>query len=70
LYFLTSTDKIRAFLETNASKAVENGDDPEKPKHIFNKIGHALHVLNPLFKKHTFSDQVKVKKKWKFNGID
>jgi phytanoyl-CoA hydroxylase len=59
-YFLTSTDKIRAFLESDASKAIENGDNPDKPKLIFNKIGHALHVLNPVFKKHTFSENVKV----------
>lgn len=58
-YFLTSTDKIRAFLESDASKAIENGDNPDKPKLIFNKIGHALHVLNPVFKKHTFSENVK-----------
>lgn len=36
----------------------ENGD--YKRRNIFNKIGHALHALNPVFKKVTFSDNVKV----------
>jgi phytanoyl-CoA hydroxylase len=50
-YFLTSADKIRAFLEDGS-----NGDDP---KLRFNKIGHALHALNPIFKEFTFSQKVK-----------
>ena len=51
MYFLTSTDKIRPFLEHKASE--KNG------KKIFNKIGHALHALNPVFKEITFDDKVK-----------
>lgn len=50
-YFLTSADKVRAFLEDGS-----NGDDP---KLKFNKIGHALHAFNPVFKEVTFSQKVK-----------
>lgn len=56
MYFLTSTDKIRPFLEERAKEVLdENG----KSKKIFNKIGHALHALNPVFKNVTFDDKVK-----------
>ena len=56
-YFLTSGDKIRFFFEENAF----TGDGTlkyEKEKSI-NKIGHALHDLDPVFKK--FSRTAKVK---------
>ena len=63
MYFLTSTDKIRPFLEKKANEILEkakdapNGDQAKKK--IFNKIGHALHALNPEFKSVTFGDNVK-----------
>ncbi len=41
------------------TKAKEVLDKDDKSKKIFNKIGHALHALNPTFKKHTFNDQTK-----------
>ena len=50
-YFLTSGDKIRYFYETGAVD--EDGRllaGADKFKSI-NKIGHALHVLEPTFKK-------------------
>ena len=56
-YFLTSGDKIRFFFEENAF----NNDGTlkyEKEKSI-NKIGHALHDLDPVF--HRFSRDPKVK---------
>jgi phytanoyl-CoA hydroxylase len=59
MYFLTSTDKIRPFLEKDANKVIEN-NAPLKNKKIFNKIGHALHALNPVFKEVTFKNEVKV----------
>lgn len=71
-YFLTSTDKIRPFLEeqaieylTNAKEFNSNeltdstGKKKILKKNIFNKIGHALHALNPSFKEVTFDDNVK-----------
>jgi phytanoyl-CoA hydroxylase len=56
MYFLTSTDKIRPFLEKKASDLVKTG---EKSKQVFNKIGHALHALNPVFREVTFDTKVK-----------
>ncbi len=56
-YFLTSGDKIRFFFEENAF----NSDGTlkyEKEKSI-NKIGHALHDLDPVFER--FSRSAKIK---------
>lgn len=56
-YFMTSGDKIRFFFEENAF----NSDGTlkyEKEKSI-NKIGHALHELDPLFERFSRSDKVK-----------
>jgi phytanoyl-CoA hydroxylase len=56
-YFLTSGDKIRFFFEENAF----NPDGTlkyEKQKSI-NKIGHALHDLDPVFDRFSRSDKVK-----------
>jgi phytanoyl-CoA hydroxylase len=41
------------------SKAKEIVKDGEKSKQIFNKIGHALHALNPVFKEISFDANVK-----------
>ena len=57
MYFLTSTDKIRPFLEQRAKEVLDK--DGEKSRKIFNKIGHALHALNPVFKEVTFDEKVK-----------
>lgn len=54
-YFLTSGDKIRAFLEENYQSLQAEGS-----KKIFNKIGHALHAFNPVFKEITFDKKVQV----------
>ncbi len=68
MYFLTSTDKIRPFLEKDAKLILENEkkkqtteteDQILAKKNIFNKIGHALHALNPEFKNVTFGENVK-----------
>jgi phytanoyl-CoA hydroxylase len=56
-YFLTSGDKIRFFFEGNAF----NSDGTlkyEKEKSI-NKIGHALHDLDPVFDRFSRSERVK-----------
>jgi phytanoyl-CoA hydroxylase len=64
MYFLTSTDKIRPFLEARAKEVIENSKnlkgDISQNKNIFNKIGHALHALNPVFKEVTFTSEIKV----------
>ena len=50
-YFLTSGDKIRYFYETAAvDKEGRLLDGVDKFKSV-NKIGHALHVLEPTFNK-------------------
>jgi phytanoyl-CoA hydroxylase len=46
-YFLTSGDKIRFFFEENAFKA--DGSLKYAKENSINKIGHALHDLDPLF---------------------
>jgi phytanoyl-CoA hydroxylase len=56
-YFLTSGDKIRFFFEENAFNA-DGTLKYEKEKSI-NKIGHALHDLDPIFERFSRSEKVK-----------
>jgi len=56
-YFLTSGDKIRFFFEENAFNA-DGTLKYEKEKSI-NKIGHALHDLDPIFERFSRSEQIK-----------
>ena len=56
-YFLTSGDKIRFFFEENAFNA-DGTLRYEKEKSI-NKIGHALHDLDPLFNRFSRSKKVR-----------
>jgi phytanoyl-CoA hydroxylase len=46
-YFLESGDKIRFFFEEEAFDA--EGDLRQSKEHSINKIGHALHDLDPVF---------------------
>ena len=55
-YFLTSGDKIRFFFEENAFNA-DGTLKYEKEKSI-NKIGHALHDLDPLFERFSRSQKI------------
>ena len=56
-YFLTSGDKIRYFFEEGAVN--KDGKLTIEPKLALNKVGHALHELDPDFKEVTFSPAVK-----------
>ncbi|VVD05972.1 unnamed protein product [Leptidea sinapis] len=56
-YFLESNDKIRVFFEADAVD--ENGDLKVDPSVSLNKVGHALHLLDPIFRCYTYSDRVK-----------
>lgn len=56
-YFLTSGDKVRFFFEENAFNA-DGTLKYEKEKSI-NKIGHALHDLDPTFERFSRSENVK-----------
>lgn len=52
-YFLTSGDKVRCFFEEDAF--AENGELNQPKALSINKIGHALHALEPSF--HAFCQQ-------------
>jgi phytanoyl-CoA hydroxylase len=56
-YFLTSGDKIRFFFEENAFNP--DGTLQYKKEKSINKIGHALHDLDPVFRKFSRSEKVK-----------
>lgn len=56
-YFLTSGDKVRFFFEEGAVD--QDGKLTLDPKLALNKMGHALHVLDPCAKEITFSNKVK-----------
>lgn len=56
-YFLESGDKIRYFFESGALGT--DGKLLVEPHLALNKVGHALHVLNPVFRKYTFDERVK-----------
>uniref|UniRef100_A0A6I8P3F6 Phytanoyl-CoA dioxygenase domain-containing protein 1 n=1 Tax=Ornithorhynchus anatinus TaxID=9258 RepID=A0A6I8P3F6_ORNAN len=55
-YFLTSGDKIRFFFEKDVFDKEGNFKVPQDKS--INKIGHALHAYDPIFKKITHSPQV------------
>ena len=56
-YFLSSGDKIRFFFEENAFNA--DGTLKYKKEKSINKIGHALHDLDPVFQKFSRSQKIK-----------
>ena len=55
-YFITSGDKIRFFFEEGAVS--KDGKLTLEPKAALNKIGHALHILDPDFKRVTFDKRI------------
>uniref|UniRef100_A0A7E4W3Z1 Phytanoyl-CoA dioxygenase n=1 Tax=Panagrellus redivivus TaxID=6233 RepID=A0A7E4W3Z1_PANRE len=56
-YFLESADKIRFFYEEDAFDA--EGNLKVDKFRALNKVGHALHWLNPVFKQYSFSENIK-----------
>jgi len=56
-YFLESGDKIRFFFEENAFHS--EGTLRQSKEHSINKIGHALHDLDPVFDKFSRTPQIK-----------
>jgi len=55
-YFLDSGDKIRFFFEVDA---FDEAGELQLDKHkSLNKIGHALHWINPIFRKVSFSQKI------------
>ncbi|XP_073950994.1 phytanoyl-CoA dioxygenase domain containing 1 [Choristoneura fumiferana] len=56
-YFLNSNDKISYFYEKDAIGA--DGNLKVDPSISLNKVGHALHLLQPIFRCYTYSDRVK-----------
>ena len=56
-YFLESGDKIRFFFEENAFNA--DGSLRQEKETSINKIGHALHDLDPVFDEFSRRDEIK-----------
>ena len=56
-YFLTSGDKIRFFFEENAF--LPDGSFKQAKERSINKIGHALHDLDPVFSEFSRSPKIK-----------
>src|SRR5215510_7987812 len=64
-YFLTSGDKIRFFFEENAFGP--DGELKQSKEKSINKIGHALHDLDPVFDQ--FSRNAEIRKLTEEIGI-
>ena len=56
-YFLESGDKIRFFFEENAFNA--DGSFRQEKERSINKIGHALHDLDPVFDEFSRRNEIK-----------
>src|SRR2546429_8030790 len=56
-YFLESGDKIRFFFEENAFRP--DGTLRQSKEQSINKIGHALHDLDPVFDKFSRTKEIK-----------
>ncbi|GBG31552.1 Phytanoyl-CoA dioxygenase domain-containing protein 1 [Hondaea fermentalgiana] len=56
-YFISSAREVRCFWESGSDKAVVK-DDPKATMRKVNKIGHGLHVLDPVFRAYAESDKV------------
>jgi phytanoyl-CoA hydroxylase len=56
-YFLESGDKIRFFFEENAFNP--DGTLRQRKEQSINKIGHALHDLDPVFERFSRTDDIK-----------
>ena len=54
-YFLESGDKIRYFFEDSVSEA----ERAASPRDAINKLGHALHELNPVFADFSWDDRIR-----------
>lgn len=56
-YFMSSGDKIRFFFEENAF--LNDGTLKQSKERSINKIGHALHDLDPVFNRFSRSEKIK-----------
>ncbi|KXS10551.1 phytanoyl-CoA dioxygenase domain-containing 1 [Gonapodya prolifera JEL478] len=59
VYFMTSGDKVRFFLEPLAVDQTGKRLLVPSKRHAVNKIGHALHLLNPVYRRVSSRPEIK-----------
>ena len=57
-YFLDSADRIHFFIEKTAANKDGKLEDPTRKFESLNKVGHGLHVVDPIFREYSQSEKI------------